>query len=696
MGTLTNRAGDTSPPTPTTHDDVLEAVSFALSSRLELGEVLNLLARLARRSTAASRASVLLVDRGRLVPAASVGPEPDAELFAAFRAMAPLRSSELPPLAVLLDAGVPRAIADARQDDTIPAEWVRRFGIVGCALVPLRAGDEVAGLMAVDHPEAGWFDDGSLRVLATLGRYAGVAVRDARVHEESAHRATLMTQVAASAGALAQATEVGPLARALADAGRDLLGARDAAVVLLDRGGTRARIVPATGERSTRATERDRLPRAVRDALAHGRAEVVAGDASEFDWDAGHVALAPLTMEDRVRGVLVCPVDPADRHLGAAVEAIATLASIGAAAIERVLLTREVRDTVWRLGVLAGLGVPDVGDDEAPLEALDTRLGAHGIELVEVRLDEPELARTLDLPIMAASATAEPDPVGDGPHRLHDGSVVVPLRSRDATLGTLHVRPVPGRADDPAFLSSIGQLAGDRLERAALRRRLDGAARVHARVDERDRLVDEVAVGLEDLLEELEGCATLDERTGSSSPLAGSTARRVRDLSATAHREVEELRRAAAHLPSETGGTTVALRALLAGLAGDAGIDVTVRVDELLDRLADPLPWTTARVVHRAVVRSWFAGRATVVTVDVACDGRGVTVRVCDDGIGLGNGEGSLVGAFGVRRLVTTAGGRLHVERAGAGANVLVVKLPVPPDHDAPVLHLAPEMAVTS
>jgi hypothetical protein len=119
MGTLTNRAGDTSPPTPTTHDDVLEAVSFALSSRLELGEVLNLLARLARRSTAASRASVLLVDRGRLVPAASVGPEPDAELFAAFRAMAPLRSSELPPLAVLLDAGVPRAIADARQDDTV-------------------------------------------------------------------------------------------------------------------------------------------------------------------------------------------------------------------------------------------------------------------------------------------------------------------------------------------------------------------------------------------------------------------------------------------------------------------------------------------------------------------------------------------------------------------------------------------------
>jgi signal transduction histidine kinase len=160
---------------------LLERVALALHAALDLKTVFRLLGEVALDVSGAEHCSLLLIEGPRLRRAYAVGGEPNAERWAQFRALPPLDMDESYLRLFAESRAVP--VEDARGSELVPAEWAETFSLGALILVPLRFQGEPLGLLAVDWSTPRRFDPRVVRLLETIGAYAGLAVRNARLFQ---------------------------------------------------------------------------------------------------------------------------------------------------------------------------------------------------------------------------------------------------------------------------------------------------------------------------------------------------------------------------------------------------------------------------------------------------------------------------------------------------------------------------------
>jgi GAF domain-containing protein/anti-sigma regulatory factor (Ser/Thr protein kinase) len=163
----------------------LLAIAQALSSTLDLTEVLKLVACSTAQACHAKRCSILLLsqDRKALIPIMSqfASGEVDEELWATFKERY-VAIDEFPILQEAIKERKP-VILDGPAMSVVPKKWVEHFGIVSLLMVPLISKDEVIGLMALDHVEEGRrFTDEQVNLAITIGTHAAMAIENARLH----------------------------------------------------------------------------------------------------------------------------------------------------------------------------------------------------------------------------------------------------------------------------------------------------------------------------------------------------------------------------------------------------------------------------------------------------------------------------------------------------------------------------------
>jgi NtrC-family two-component system sensor histidine kinase KinB len=168
----------------------LLAIAQALSSTLDLTEVLKLMACSTAQACHANRCSILLLsqDRKELVPIMSLfaSGEADRELWATFKERYAEAVDEFPILQEVIKERKP-VILDSTAMSVIPQKWVEPFGIVSLLMVPLISKDEVIGLMALDHVEEGQrFTDEQVNLAITISTHATMVIENARLFEQIA------------------------------------------------------------------------------------------------------------------------------------------------------------------------------------------------------------------------------------------------------------------------------------------------------------------------------------------------------------------------------------------------------------------------------------------------------------------------------------------------------------------------------
>jgi signal transduction histidine kinase len=166
----------------------LLGASEALLSTLDVGEVMERIATLARELTAADGAALTMY-------AGEQGER--TQIMAAVGLLAPLAGVSVPSPGSVTRMAEPsrtaRTLAVDELPETVPSRaLLRSVGAHAIAVVPLRAGEEVVGILALANGvEREPFGDDALRMVSLLAGQAALAVRNARLYQaaQSASRA---------------------------------------------------------------------------------------------------------------------------------------------------------------------------------------------------------------------------------------------------------------------------------------------------------------------------------------------------------------------------------------------------------------------------------------------------------------------------------------------------------------------------
>lgn len=164
--------------------ETLLSIQQAITSQLNLAEVLQLIADEAQKLTSARISLVYVLEGDELVLAAISGFE-QAGQFIGYRV--PLGHSLA---GQSIRTRQPIMIGDVQEDDArIYAEAIRPFGNIGCYLtVPLIYGERSLGVIAVADQCRAVFGGDSLRVLSMLAPSAVIGIENARLYQEQQER----------------------------------------------------------------------------------------------------------------------------------------------------------------------------------------------------------------------------------------------------------------------------------------------------------------------------------------------------------------------------------------------------------------------------------------------------------------------------------------------------------------------------
>ena len=172
--------------------NLLLEIANAVSSTLELDDILKTLALYAARVCEADRCTILFLDQAgeTLVPTMSqLASGNNEELWAVFRDMRyPHRVESIPEAVTLIRERQPLYIPDAASS-SLPRHWVDPFDIGSILAVPLVSRERVIGVMVLDRPETNSpFSPEQIRLAMTVGAQAAVAVENARLYQETSLR----------------------------------------------------------------------------------------------------------------------------------------------------------------------------------------------------------------------------------------------------------------------------------------------------------------------------------------------------------------------------------------------------------------------------------------------------------------------------------------------------------------------------
>ena len=160
--------------------EALLDIANAMSSTLELKQVLKIVARRAAEAIGAQRCSISLWQDGRLVPVMSQFADGHADpgLWAKFRALGPQRPEELPTYGQALRTKRPVAI-----DDVTDPRWLA-FGARAVLMVPLLRQDTVVGTIHLDQGEPYHWTQAQIDFAMTIANQAALAADNARLYEQ--------------------------------------------------------------------------------------------------------------------------------------------------------------------------------------------------------------------------------------------------------------------------------------------------------------------------------------------------------------------------------------------------------------------------------------------------------------------------------------------------------------------------------
>ena len=172
----------------------LMRVTSAVSQSVETDEILWTCCEAAQQHSVAERASIFLLDDGRVRLATSYGD--DKRVPASARGPLPL--AEDPLLTDAVQSAAPIVVEDLTAAARYRDAWVTRgLGLRSAALHALRTGDQTLGILLVDsHTTRTRFADHEAALLSQIAAQAAVALRQSRLHRETrsqaAHNARLL------------------------------------------------------------------------------------------------------------------------------------------------------------------------------------------------------------------------------------------------------------------------------------------------------------------------------------------------------------------------------------------------------------------------------------------------------------------------------------------------------------------------
>jgi signal transduction histidine kinase len=169
------------------HVDELETlltIQQAITSRLDLTDVLQLIAEAAQRLTSAQLSLLYVLEGDQLRMAAVSGPAFSKELIGSCIPVAQSVAGSS------IQTGQPIMVADVQNEDArIYLEAIEHFGYIHCYMtVPLISGKRPIGVIAVADQETSVLGVDSLRVLCMLAPSAVIGLENARLYQEQQER----------------------------------------------------------------------------------------------------------------------------------------------------------------------------------------------------------------------------------------------------------------------------------------------------------------------------------------------------------------------------------------------------------------------------------------------------------------------------------------------------------------------------
>jgi signal transduction histidine kinase len=288
-------------------------------------------------------------------------------------------------------------------------------------------------------------------------------------------------------------------------------------------------------------------------------------------------------------------------------------------------------------------------------------------------------------------------PAGRGAEGRHAYAAALPILREQEVTGAL---VIVGNARDPfaaldeRFLLALGRQVGAALENIDLYRRLEARTvelerlaerMVHQHEEERRRLSRELhdetaqlfsAVKLQLGVMRETAADDLIPNLDRSLALVDEGIQTIRDVT-------NSLR------PSllEDLGLIPALRALVHEFGERSGIEMTLTAAEPLPTISGEAELALFRALQEGLANVARHAGAETVEVEMATEGRELTLRVRDDGVGLPVGsaiddfeERGRMGLVGMRERIAAVGGSLNLERRPNGGMEILVRLPLSSD----------------
>ncbi len=255
----------------------------------------------------------------------------------------------------VLDRGEPRLVADlhndARYDGIASVETLRFKNIRSILAVPLKAEEQLVGLIYIDHPRDGIFGQGDLDFLHAFANQAALAIQRERVHQQQVKDLTLLNRLSRTVVKVLDLNEV--LTRIISEV-TEMLKVESSSVLLLDDTDTVLTFATSVsnGETVSIPTRLNKKQGIAGWVMTHGEPACVNDVSQDSRWfgevETGFVTQSllcvPLQTDGRVVGVLEAlnkkilhGFGPADIALLSAFAASATIA------IENAKLFQEAR-----------------------------------------------------------------------------------------------------------------------------------------------------------------------------------------------------------------------------------------------------------------------------------------------------------------------------------------------------------------
>ncbi|MFN8517079.1 MAG: GAF domain-containing protein [Chloroflexia bacterium] len=622
----------------------------------------------------------------------------------------------------ILETGQPVLIDDYAGQVTVPAEPA----LHSCLGVPVYRGDELVGTFFVGSTQPQRrFGPRDVETLELFAKHAALALGNAALYEDARSQHARLVTLRDVIERISSELDLQALLNRLAVSAVELLEADWGTIALVEEESGTARIeagfnMPpgALGRQFGPGEGLSGLTLAERGPVLLGPDDSQPMAPEPYSNPArAHIGV-PIWWQDRLIGTFgLSSAQPGKVFTPGDVDMLALLARHAAVAIENAGLYSALQERFSQVEAISAVGTALV--EERDLERVLSTVAAQVMGLLdadgcsvwlldadeEARPPGKELALVVSLGLGSEEMAGRRLPLNDsytgtaimegGPvvvedlsnGELHptvvlgkvgiDTMLIVPLYTTERSVGALNLYGRKGRRFGPRdteIMALFAPQAAVAIENA----RLYEQARTLAVAEERNRMAREIhdtlAQGFTGILLQLQVAESLLD---GEEPDARARLQRAQEL---ARSSLREARRSVWNLrPSTLQGRTLAeaLRDHLGEWRGQTGIGTNLIVVGEERPLAPATEETLLRVAQEALNNAYKHARASHVEVTLVVEPERVKLRVCDDGVGLGElarpSDGGGFGLVSMRERAGRLGGTLEIESAPDQGTCVVV-----------------------